>query len=129
MTVRTVDAKQTSITINNRIVTGLAEGSYVEWEKDEDNFNAKTDAMGDTAVAITHHNTGTITLTLSQTSPMLAAIKKLATTRAIFPIWVTTPDEKVGGTEAMCVKSPSGGLSDEVEDREIEIRVFDYTDQ
>lgn len=129
MTVRTIDAKQTSITIDNRFVTGMAEGSFVEWEKDEDNFNAKTDAMGETAVAITNHNTGTITLTLSQTSPNLAAIKKLAASRKVFPIWVKTPDEKIGGTQAMCVKSPSGGLSDEVEDREIEIRVFDYTDE
>ncbi|WP_426353664.1 phage structural protein [Exiguobacterium sp. R-39] len=129
MTVHTFDARETSVNINNKFVTGFAEGSFVEWEKDEDNFNSKTDAMGDTAVAITNNNTGTITLTLSQTSPNLKELKRLAESRAKFPIWVKTPAEKVGGTEAMFVKSPSGGLSDEIEDREFEIRVFDYTDQ
>lgn len=127
--VRTFDARETSVNINNRFVTGFAEGSFVEWEKDEDNFNSKTDALGDTAVAITNNNTGTITLTLSQTSPNLAELKKLANARTVFPIWVKTPSEKVGGTRAMFVKSPSGALSDEIEDREFEIRVFDYTDQ
>lgn len=129
MTVRSVDARQTSVNINNRFLTGFAEGSYVEWEKDEDNFNAKVDAFGDVAVAITNNNTGTITLTLAQTSPNLAELKRLAASRAMFPIWVKTPNEKIGGTQAMFVKHPSGGLSDEVEDREFEIRVFDYTDQ
>lgn len=127
--VRTFDARETSVNINNRFVTGFAEGSFVEWEKDEDNFNSKTDALGDTAVAITNNNTGTITLTLSQTSPNLAQLKRLANARTVFPIWITTPDEKIGGTQAMFVKSPSGGLSDEIEDREFEIRVFDYKDQ
>lgn len=126
--VRTVDARETSVNINNRFITGFAEGSYIEWEKDEDNFNAKVDAFGDVAVAITNNQLGTITLTVSQTSPSLASLKQLANARTVFPIWVTTPDEKVGGTQAMFVKSPSGTLSDEVEDREFEIRVFDFTD-
>ena len=127
--VRSHDARETSVNINNLFVTGFAEGSYVEWEKDEDNFNAKVSALGEVSVAITNNNTGTITLTLSQTSPSLPALKRLAASRAVFPIWVKTPSETVGGTKAMFVKSPSGGLSDEIEDRELEIRVFDYTDK
>lgn len=126
--VRSVDARDTSVNLGSRFLTGFAEGSFVEWEKDEDNFNAKVDAFGDVAVAITNNTLGTITITLSQTSPSLPYIKQLANSRAMFPIWVTTPDEKVGGTQAMVVKSPSGTLSDEVEDREVEIRVFDFTD-
>lgn len=127
--VRSYDARESSVNLAGQFITGFAEGSFVEWEKDEDNFSAKTDAFGDVAVAITNNQTGTITLTLSQTSPQLGLIKQLANARTIFPIWVTTPDEKVGGTQAMIVKSPSGTLSDEVEEREVEIRVFDYIDQ
>lgn len=127
--VRSVDARDTSVNIDGQFITGFAEGSFVEWEKDEDNFNAKVDAFGDVAVAITNNTLGTITVTLSQTSPSLALVKRLANARAMFPVWVTTPDEKVGGTQAMFVKTPSGTLSDEVEDREVEIRVFDFVDQ
>lgn len=130
--VRTYDARETTVTVDGQFLTGFAEGSFVEWEKDEDNFNAKTDAFGDVAVAMTNNQTGTITITLSQTSPSLPLIKRLANTRAMFPIWVQTNGtikEKVGGTQAMVVKSPSGTLSDEVEDREVEIRVFDYVDE
>lgn len=129
MGVRTVDSRDTSIVMDGQFITGFAEGSYVEWEKDEDNFSAKVDAFGDVGVAITNNTLGTITITLSQTSPSLALVKRLANSRKRFPIWVTTPDEKVGGTEAMIKQTPSGGLSDEIEDREIEIQVFDYTDQ
>lgn len=129
MGVRTVDSRDTSVVIDGQFITGFAEGSYVEWEKDEDNFSAKVDAFGDVGVAITNNTLGTITITLSQTSPSLALIKRLANSRKKFPVWVTTPDEKVGGTEAMIKQTPSGGLSDEIEDREFEIQVFDYTDQ
>lgn len=127
--VRTYDARDASVNIASRFITGFAEGSFVEWEKDEDNFNAKVDAFGDVAVATTNNQTGTITLTVSQTSPSLPFLKRLANARTMFPVWVNTPDEKVGGTQAMFVKSPSGTLSDEVEDREFEIRVFDFTDK
>lgn len=129
MTVRTVDARETSVVMDGQFITGFGEGSFVEWEKDEDNFNAKVDAFGAVGVAITNNTLGTITLTLSQTSPQLALVKRLANSRKIFPIWITTANEKVGGTQAMIKQTPSGTLSDEIEDREIEIQVFDYTDQ
>lgn len=129
MTVRTVDARETSVVMDGQFITGFGEGSFVEWEKDEDNFNAKVDAFGAVGVAITNNTLGTITLTLSQTSPQLALVKRLANSRKIFPIWITTANEKVGGTQAMIKQTPSGTLSDEIEDREVEIQVFDYTDQ
>lgn len=131
-TVTTYDSKQTTVVINNMFITGFAEGSFVSWEKSEDNFSSKTDAFGDTSVAITNNNKGVITVTLSQTSPQLPELKRLANARETFPIWVTTNgsiQEKVGGTQAMIKKTPGGTLSDEVEDREIEIEVFDYTDE
>lgn len=129
---RTYDASQTTVTVDGRFLTGFAEGSFVEWEKDEENFDTKVSAQGEVGVAIRNNTLGTITVTLMQTSPDVAFLKKLANTRKVFPIWVQTSGdtkEKVGGTQAMVKKTPDGTLSDEIEDREFEIQVFDFTDQ
>jgi hypothetical protein len=128
----TYDAMQSTVVVDGRFITGFQEGSFVEWSKDEDNFSAKVSAQGDVGVAKRNNTLGTITLTLAQTSPDVAYLKKLANTGQMFPIWAQTGGdtlEKIGGTKAMVKKSPDGTLSDEIEDRQFEIQVFDYTDQ
>lgn len=126
----TYDAKTSTVTADSRFLTGFAEGSFVEWEKDEDNFDVKVSAQGDVGIANRNNSLGTITVTLMQTSPDVAYLNKLANTGKIFPIWVQAggdTKEKVGGTQARVLKPADGTLSDEIEDREFEIKVFDFT--
>jgi hypothetical protein len=127
--VNTYDARSASVVVDGRFITGFAEGSMVEWEKDEDNFSTMVDPQGNVGVAITNNSLGTITVTLAQTSPQLTYMKSLANSRKIFPIWVQAGEEKVGGTQAMVKKTPDGELSDEISDREFEVQVFDFTDR
>jgi len=127
--VHTYDAKNSTVTVKGKIITGFAEGSMVEWEKDEDNFTAITDPQGTVGVAKVNNSLGTMTIVLAQTSPDNRYLKNLANTGEIFPIWAQSNNEKVGGTQAMVKKTPDGELSDEISEREYEIQVFDFTDQ
>lgn len=128
--VRTYDATNVTVMVDGQFITGFAEGSFVECEKDEDNFNTKISAQGDVAVAVRNNTLGTITITLSQTSPSISLLDKLANTKKQFPVSVISNNEvkeKVYGTKAMVKKPANKTFSDEIEDREYEIQVFDYT--
>jgi hypothetical protein len=128
--VRTYDPNNVTVMADGQFVTGFAEGSFVECEQDEDNFSTKISAQGDVAVAISNNPTGTITITLSQTSPSVSLFDQLSKTKKVFPISVISnndPKEKVYGTQAMVKKPAKKGFSDKIENREYQIVVFDYT--
>jgi UTP-glucose-1-phosphate uridylyltransferase len=128
--VRTYDASNVTVTVKGQFITGFAEGSFVECEKDETNFDVKVSAQGDVSVAKRNNTLGTITITLSQTSPSVNFLDSLANSGEIFPVSVISNNEvkeKVYGTKAMVEKPANKTFSDEVEDREYTIKVFDYT--
>ncbi|WP_025727709.1 phage structural protein [Heyndrickxia ginsengihumi] len=127
------DASLVSVTLDSRYLTGFADGSFVQAEKDEENFSTKVGAQGDVSVAKTNNPLGTITLTLSQDSPSLPYVVEKSKTMTPFPVWVNYNDgtvkEKVGGTKALIKKAPSRTFSGEIENREVEIQVLDYTEE
>jgi UTP-glucose-1-phosphate uridylyltransferase len=128
--VRTYDASNVTVTVDGQFITGFAEGSFVECEKDESNFDVKVSAQGDVSVAKRNNTLGTITITLSQTSPSVNFLDSLAKSGKMFPVSVISNNdvkEKVYGTQAMVEKPANKTFSDEVEDREYTIKVFDYT--
>ncbi|WP_416730304.1 phage structural protein [Fictibacillus sp. JL2B1089] len=125
----TYDPKDVTLTVDGRFITGFAEGSMVECEKDEDNFSAKVDAQGKVSVAISNNPLGTMTVTLEQTSPDVKYLNAIANSKKVVPVWLKGPTEKAGGTQAM-IKKPAGiNFGDETEDREFKFTVFDYTSQ
>lgn len=63
------DPKNTTVNADGKIVTGFSEGTMIQASKDEEGFSVKVSAKGETDVAISNNNLGTITITLSQTSP------------------------------------------------------------
>lgn len=121
------NAKDCVVTVNGVYITGLGE-DMVSGEKDEDNVSAVVGAQGDVVVNETNNDLGTITLTVQGTSPQMAYLKKLARTKAMFPIWVTNKSlkEKMGGTKAMFKKPATLEYGAELADREFEIAVFDF---
>lgn len=125
--VKTYDPKDVTVTVGGRFLTGFAEGSMVECEKDEDNFSTKVSAQGEVVVTLSNNPLGTVTITLDQTSPDVTYLNKLANAKKIIPIWVKGPTEKAGGTQAMIKKPANVSYGDETEDREFEVQVFDYT--
>lgn len=129
MSTTNYDSLDVTVTVDGTFITGFAEGSMVEGEKDEENFATSVGAQGDVAVSEVNNPLGTITITLQQTSPSVSFLNKLASSKKTVPVWVIyngTPKEKFGGSQARVKKPATSSYSDEVEDREFELQVFDY---
>lgn len=130
MSIGIYDAKQVSVTINNDYLTGFGENTFVSCEKDEEQTVAHVGARGEVAIAHKNNPLGTIKLTLMSTSPQLPLLYRLAREKKLFPIWVKSnnqPNETIGGTQAVVKKVPAASYGSELEDREFEIQVLDYT--
>ncbi|MCY9758974.1 DUF3277 family protein [Paenibacillus alvei] len=124
------DAMDVTVMVDETFITGFADGSMVEGEKDEENFSASVGAQGDVVVSEVNNPLGTITITLQQTSPAVSFLNKLANTKKEVSVWVIyngTPKEKFGGSRARIKKPATSSYSNEAEDREFELQVFDYT--
>lgn len=85
--------------------------------------------QGDVVVNQSCNDLGTITISVQGTSPQKSYLIGLANAGTLFDIWVLNKsiDEKVGGSQAMVKKTPELGQAAELDDREFEIQVFDYT--
>jgi hypothetical protein len=126
------DAKSVTVTVNGTFITGFADGTFVQGEKDEDNFTTSVGAQGDVVVNEVNNPLGTVTITIQQTSPSVAYLNGLANSKEFVPVWVisnNSPKEKFGGSKCRVKKPSSSSFSNEDEDREYEIQVFDYTQE
>jgi hypothetical protein len=124
------DANKCTLVVDSRFITGFDEGTMVSSEKDEDFFSEKADAQGVAVVSETNNPFGTISVTLSQTSPSVPFMEGLAKSRKEVPVWVTyngEPKEKSGGTRCRVKKTAGKEYGDEAGSREYEIKVLDYT--
>ncbi|AOH54487.1 hypothetical protein ABE28_008990 [Peribacillus muralis] len=127
----TFDASQSSCVVDGRFINDFAEGDAVKWEREEDNFEPKVGVTGAVGITKKNNNIGRITLLIMQGSPEVTFLKSLANSGKQFPIWVNTGganSEKIGGSNAMVLKTPEGSIADETGEREFEVMVFDYTD-
>lgn len=124
------DAMNVTTTVGGVVITGYSDGSLVECSQDNDNFTTKVSAQGDVGVANSNNPLGTIKIMLTQTSPSLSYLNKLANSKATVPVWVTSSNEmkeKIGGTKAKVTKPADAKFSNNIEDREFDLKVFDYT--
>lgn len=64
----TYDPKQVSVIVGGKIITGFADGSFVEFERNENAWNLKVGVDGEGARAKSNNLSGKITLTLMQSS-------------------------------------------------------------
>lgn len=128
--ITTYDAKDVSVIVNGTYLTGFAEGTFVSWAKDEENYNVTVGAQGDVARSKVNNPLGTITVTLQQTSPQVKMLDTLASTGAIVGCSVVdkgTSAVNVGGSQCYVKKPADGERSDEVGTAEFEIQVMDYS--
>lgn len=76
--VRTYDPKQVMILIGGIPMGGFADGEYVNVERTSDTFTMVSGADGITSRAKTNDRSGSMTLTLAQTSPSNDALSAIA---------------------------------------------------
>ena len=111
-------------------MTGFAEGTFVSYEKTEDNYAISVGAQGDPARAKVNNPLGTITVTLQQTSPQVSYLNNLARSGKIIEARVIhkgSNTEKVGGTQCFILKEAAGEFSNEISSREFTIQIMDYS--
>lgn len=130
MSVTSYDSMNVSVTFNKTFITGLADGTAVEGEKNEDNASHSVGIHGDVVITETNDPTGVVTITLQQTSPSVAYLDRCARAGTVADLWVISnnePKEKMGGNYARVLKPANKSYSNEAETREFEIAVYDYT--
>ena len=126
---KTYDTRDVSVVVDGTVLTGFAEGTFVEASKDEDNYEAYVGAQGEVSRSRNANPMGSINVTLKSTSPSNALLNTLAKSNRTFAARVVdrnTGNATAGG--AVCwVQKPTGlEWGDEVSEREWTIVVADY---
>ena len=78
MATTTYDFKKVSVIINGVFITGFMDGEPIQVEKNEDDVIPHVGAGGDVTYAESADQTGTITITLKQTSSSLPFLRQFA---------------------------------------------------
>ncbi|KAA0766404.1 phage protein [Bacillus sp. SH5-2] len=124
------DPKKVSVIVDGQFMVGYMDGTFVNCEKNEDNFIPHIGAHGDVTFAKSADNTGTITITLKHTSSSLPFLRKLSKEDRDIPVQVIDANNskfKAGGNEARILKTPSTEFGSEVSGVEVPIYVADYS--
>lgn len=125
------DPQKTNLIINGTAITGFADGAMIEAEYNSDFIEPYVGTQGDVAVAEIADCTGTIKITLMQTSPSVAYLDALAKQKgdsaafAVSIVDMNTNGTNVSGTKARVKKPANSKWDKEVTEREFEIFVAD----
>ncbi|MED4979396.1 DUF3277 family protein [Geobacillus stearothermophilus] len=131
MATTTYDFKKVSVIVDGVYITGFMDGEVIQVEKNEDDVIPHVGAGGDVTYAENADRTGTITLTLKQTSSSLPFLQQLRKSKRIFPIQIVdsnTNAYRVSGSEARILKMPNRSWGNEVQGVEVQIHVADLTE-
>ena len=98
MATKTYSAKKVLVSFAGKILTGMADGSFIAVSRNNDSFMLMVGSDGEAARAANADRSGTVTLTLMQTSPSNDDLSALLNT-----------DELTNtGTGALFIKDASG---------------------
>lgn len=121
------DPIDVSVIVDTTYLTGYAE-TAVTVEKNENNFEIKVGAQGDSIRTRVRNPLGTATVTLLANSPQVPFMDDLANTGEFFSlsiIYTGENKETVTSEKAYIVKQPNREYGNEIADREYEIQLMD----
>lgn len=124
---KTYDAKSVTAIVDSVFLTGFGE-SMIAVAQAENNFEVTVGAQGDSVRSAVNNPTGTITLTLQQTSPQVPYLDRLANSKRLVPITIIytgDPKETSSATQAFVQKPADRAYNKAAEDREYEIMCLD----
>jgi hypothetical protein len=127
MAITTYDARNVSVSVGGVIITGFADGTFVECDTPSERHNTVVGAQGEVSVGVINDPRGTIKITLKQTSASLAYLTGIAKSITPVAIHVAGAGETVSGSQAKCKKLPAKSFGKDIGDRSFEFEVFDYT--
>jgi Protein of unknown function (DUF3277) len=128
---QTYDFKKVSTIVDGVYITGYMDGSVIKVEKNEDDVIPHVGSDGEVTYAESADQTGTITLTLKQSSASLPFLQQLRKSKKIFPIQIVdnnTNTYRTGGSEARILKMPDREWGNELQPVEVKIHVADLTE-
>ena len=100
-------------------LTGFAEGTFVNVEKNEDKYTMVSGGQEETTRVVHGNNQGTLTITLKHTSPSNAVLGKIANSDKIVSVWVSDQNTDgalfAGGDEAWLQKPAAQSRGNSVE--------------
>lgn len=88
MAVKTFDPKQVSVIVGVRPVSGFADGTFVTATRDEDAFSKKVGADGEVARTKSNNRTGSVVVTIMQTSKDNDFFSGLEAAGTVVPIFI-----------------------------------------
>ncbi|MEV9639474.1 phage protein [Mammaliicoccus sciuri] len=125
----TYDFKKVSAIVDGVIITGYMDGESIQTEKNEDDVLPHVGAAGDVTFSESNDDTGTITLTLKQTSSSNPFLQALRNSKRIFPLQIVDANDnafRAGGSECRIIKTPARAYGNEVSGLEWQIYVADF---
>lgn len=126
---QTYDPQDVSVVVDGTILTGFAEGTFIRGEKASDTFTKHVGALGEVDRSRNADPSGTLTITLKQTSPSNGLLNRLAKSKSTFNARVIDRNSRnlqAGGNTCWIQKAPAFDRSDAITNREWIIVVADY---
>ena len=123
------DPKDVKVVVDGTVLTGFAEGTFVQCQKNTETYSMNVGALGEVDFAKSADETGQITVTLKHTSPSNRFLTRLAKGRKSFPVQVidrNTNGITAGGTECRIQKLPDQERSNDITSLEWVFLVADY---
>ncbi len=126
------DPRLVNVLIDGTYLTGFGDGTFVQAEKDEENYTTHVGAKGEISRARNANPLGTITVTLKSTSPSNALLNSKALSGDTFECEVVDANDlaKKAGGSACWIEKPSGIMwGEEIETVDWTIKVGDYAQE
>lgn len=124
MSVHTYDPSQFQLIVGGIPLSGYADGTFIEVERDEAMWNKVTGADGITSRAKTSNKAGQVRVTLAQTSPSNDVMSALAvadelTNAGVFPVLLKDGSGRsvVASSAAWVQQMPTAEFSKEITNR------------
>lgn len=121
----TYDAKNVNISVNGRVIQGFQDNDMVSYTFKEDRVQTAVDAQGTPQVAINNNHLGQVTINLSGNSADHQWLNDLANKGTVFPIVITSDNEKISGNKAIIAKPADGAFGKNVPGRTYTVEVLD----
>lgn len=131
--VTTYDPKKVNLDVRGVIITGYADGSMIEIERNSDLVYPYVGTQGDVGFAESADQTGKIKIRLKQDSPSVVYLNALAREKgddAAFPVSIinmNTNGVNCSGTKSRLLKPANEKFDKEITEREFEIFVADLS--
>lgn len=123
--IHTYDPDKVSVTIDGTIITGFDSSGVFTYSRTGDITTPTVGVQGDTAYVENRDETGTLTITLMNSSPHLAMLRRLATQRKMISVLVNDANDfdplSISGNNCRITKVPDVGRTKDLGSTQVTI--------